>query len=88
MKKNEQFTRDYAMEEFQEMLIQWYNNATELSRRCKRNPKVMEMLQSLCEAVESVNNWSDLPGSVMLVVAYQPGMFDDEDYGKMGEIPF
>jgi len=82
MKSVVQYDQKSAMKQFKTMLVQWQNNAGELAKHSRSNPKVREMCQSLSEAVEAVVEWAELSGSIMLVAAYQPSMFDDEEFGR------
>jgi hypothetical protein len=64
------------------MLTQWQTNAIELSKRCRGNPKMLELLQGLTETVNTANGWLRLPGTMMIVVAYQPGLFDKAEFDR------
>jgi len=71
-----------ASEMFINMMRQWQYNAAELGKKSKSNPKVREMCQQLSESMACVEEWSQLDGSIMLVAAYQPGMFDDAEFDE------
>jgi len=78
VKAYSQYSEEEAMRQFRLTLNQHIVNLGELGKRCRHNRKVMEMTQSLATALESVDTWSELSGSIMCMVAYQPGMFDDD----------
>jgi hypothetical protein len=80
MSKPTQLTEAESIEAFRRLVRQHTVNFAELAMHSANNPKVCEMCQSLCEAYDSVDNWCDLPGSIMLVVAYQPGMFAEDPF--------
>jgi len=82
MKTVYQYSRSDAAKQFTIMCRQWQANAAELHKKSKSNQKVQEMCQSLGEAMSTVEGWAQLSGTVMLVVAYQPSMFDDEEFGR------
>lgn len=82
MKTYSQFSEEQAMKEFLHALHQLTNNLGEIHHKSRKNPRVQEMCQSISEAAVSIREWCDLPGSVMLVVAYQPSLFDDEEFGR------
>jgi len=85
MKNPTQLSSIASMHTFHKALTQSVNNFSEIAKHSHSNPKVREMCQSLCEALNSIDDWSDLPGSVMVIVAYQPGMFDDDEFGRVDE---
>jgi len=82
MKNVSQLSSEASAREFDKMLTAWQNNAGELSKHSRSNPKVREMCQQVCEALDCIQGWAKLSGSIMLVTAYQPNMFDDEEFGR------
>ena len=79
MKTRYTYDREEAMQQFRTMLRIWRYNVDELRKKSNSNARVLEILQSLDEAILAVEEWSALPGSIQIVLAYQPGMFSDFD---------
>lgn len=79
------YGREEAMQQFILMMRQWQTNAETLYKHSRKNQKVQEMCQALSIAMESIEGWCELPGSVMLIAAYQPGMFDDDEFDRAAD---
>jgi len=90
MKKSRAYTQQQAMVQFLTMLRIWSYNIAEARKQSLENHRVMEILQSLDEAVATIGNWAELEGSIQLIVAYQPSMFDyDDGYDeRRDDVPF
>lgn len=90
MKKTKTLTKEQAMVQFLTMLRIWSYNINELRAQSKSNDKILEMLQSLDEAVAAIGSWAMLDGSIQLIVAYQPTMFEIDDFEDhyTGSVPY
>jgi hypothetical protein len=84
MGKVRQLTRQESEAGARKMIQQLKANAAELEKRSQQDSAVRDVCQQLANLADSLLEWGEHEGKIMIVGAFTPNMFDfstvEEDY--------